>query len=341
MRKALTRLLIVALSFLSVSAALATVPEWAVRYWFLYYSPVIIAALSFGLRGALVASLAAELSILSFFLRLGELVSRAVDLRERLAFMGLPWDEVEPALAVLMGTPALKVLERLSWSPLDLPRELTGAIVGMAIITAASCLIGWLVDENKRKEAQVLYYAYTDGLTGISNYRRFRERLDEETKRTQRYGHPFALLLIDMDNLKDYNDSYGHLSGDCALKAVAGVLASNVRNVDLVARYGGDEFAVIMLEASRETAIALAERLRERVADYVPPTGGEKGSVTISIGGTLLGPQNATSGDDVLSSADQALYQAKTAGGNRALFAVSPSSPINETTELDNPHPVS
>jgi diguanylate cyclase (GGDEF)-like protein len=163
-----------------------------------------------------------------------------------------------------------------------------------------------------------------DGLTDLYNYRTFYEILEAEIARARRYTHPLSLLMIDLDDLKVYNDTLGHPAGDEVLKEAARLLRKAVRNLDVVARYGGDEFAVILIETSREDAVTIAERLGRLVEetsveheDVFP-----RRTLTISIGVASY-PTDATEKTELVAKADKALYEAKMMGGNLVRTAKS------------------
>jgi two-component system cell cycle response regulator len=149
------------------------------------------------------------------------------------------------------------------------------------------------------------------------------ERLTEELERARRYSLDLALLIVDLDHFKTVNDSYGHLVGDEVLRGVSAMLQREARAVDVVARYGGEEFVVILPETAAEGAIALAERIRERVCNSPPIPGGEYGwlRVTVSIGVATVPTSHANSPEELISLADQALYRAKAGGRNRVCVA--------------------
>ena len=164
----------------------------------------------------------------------------------------------------------------------------------------------------KRLEEQ----AITDALTSLSNRRRFDEAIQTEWGRARRYGDHFALLLIDLDRFKQVNDRLGHLLGDEVLVRVARVLRSEVRSEDIVARYGGDEMAVIALAADARKARELGDRLRQKVAAAPMPPGVPP--VTISIGvAATSGGSGPSSLEELIARADAALYRAKEGGRNR------------------------
>lgn len=161
---------------------------------------------------------------------------------------------------------------------------------------------------------EVKQQADTDGLTGLYNRRYFNEKLDELVQLAKEDGSSLSLIMMDVDNFKKYNDTYGHPAGDQLLKAVAGVVGDAVREGDIVTRYGGEEFAVILKKTGRETALQIAERIRSSVANI--PVGSLKSSITISLGvGTL--PEHAPDLNSLLEFADQSLYHSKHSGKNR------------------------
>ncbi|MDI6871621.1 MAG: diguanylate cyclase [Bacillota bacterium] len=151
--------------------------------------------------------------------------------------------------------------------------------------------------------------SFTDGVTGVYNYRYFQLRLREELSRARRYRLPLALMMVDVDSFKRYNDSHGHPIGDRVLQAVAAALKENVRELDTVCRYGGDEFAVILNDAGAETATAIAERVRGAVERCAGLVGAPPG-ITVSLGIAIY-PDNAESAEELVKRADEALYRIK------------------------------
>lgn len=164
--------------------------------------------------------------------------------------------------------------------------------------------------------------ATTDPLTGIANRRRMTEQIAKELDRARRYKHPLALLMVDIDHFKRINDTYGHDAGDQAIVAVAGALSAGMRSIDLAARFGGEEFVLLMPEASLETAGGAAERLRETVSQLrIEVDGGLQISMTISVGVAASYPQDAPdSASSLLVRADKALYRAKKEGRDRVVL---------------------
>ncbi len=189
--------------------------------------------------------------------------------------------------------------------------------------------------------------ADTDGLTGLSTRRSFAIRLAEEVVRCRNYADPLSLLILDVDHFKHYNDTNGHPAGDEVLRRVADALRKSFRRTDMVARYGGEEFVVLMSGLHKEKACALAERLRAHIEALDFPHGASQplGRVTISAGVATF-PEDGATGEDLLSSADRALYDAKRAGRNRVVSyrgpelsdegeALQPAGPSGRTAALE------
>ena len=162
--------------------------------------------------------------------------------------------------------------------------------------------------ERKLAEEQIQLLAVTDPLTGLGNYRRLLDALDAEIKRSERTERPFAVLLLDLDGLKKINDRYGHLTGSRALYRLADVLRDYCRGIDTAARYGGDEFAVILPETTAAAAELVASRIHERLAldSQGPP-------LSVSIGVAVY-PQDGETIEALLRAADREVYRMKTCG---------------------------
>jgi diguanylate cyclase (GGDEF)-like protein len=172
----------------------------------------------------------------------------------------------------------------------------------------------------EKTEADLRYLADHDSLTGLLNRRRFRAKLDRNVSFTARYGGQGAVMIIDIDGLKEVNDKLGHQPGDNLIRRVADILRERVRATDSVARLSGDEFAVLMPQTDTDGALQLGEDLRAQVADGFPQ-GSDLGTATISVGITMYGGERAAGAEAVLVAADQAMYRAKAEGRNRiALF---------------------
>ncbi len=167
-------------------------------------------------------------------------------------------------------------------------------------------------------------HAFTDHLTGLANRRRFERQLEREVGRTSRYSRPFCLLMVDIDRFKLVNDNYGHEAGDAALKLLAKTLQEGTRGIDLAARIGGEEFAVLLTETGLETAMEIAERLRMAIrAVEIPGVGRIAASF-----GLAECPSSAQTARDLFAVADAALYEAKRQGRDRVVQA--------ETTESNS-----
>jgi two-component system cell cycle response regulator len=176
--------------------------------------------------------------------------------------------------------------------------------------------------ENASMYRTTLHLSITDGLTGLYNARHLYERLETEITRSKRYGHPLSLFMLDIDYFKKFNDSYGHLSGDEALRMVAQVLRENSRETDTVARYGGEEFCVILPETGDQSAEVIAERVRKATESRPVAIGpkeaegaGARVNLTVSIGIAEM-PPGLNFAEELVRLADKALYQAKDAGRN-------------------------
>jgi len=168
--------------------------------------------------------------------------------------------------------------------------------------------------------AQLASIAMTDGLTGIANRRSFQERLQEEWERHRRYLTPLSLVILDVDNFKKYNDTFGHPEGDTVLQNVASILSDNVRPMDFVARYGGEEFVVILPETDRTGAVTLTQRLHDAIESADWPLR----SVTASFGVATAG--HVERYQDLLTVADDALYKSKSNGRNCITFGENTQS---------------
>lgn len=172
--------------------------------------------------------------------------------------------------------------------------------------------------ENAELYRRMLYLSETDGLTGLYNARFFYDRVETEITRSRRYGHALSLLMLDIDHFKKFNDTYGHLGGDEALKHLARILREESRATDIVARYGGEEFGVVLPETDGENAQKLAERIRHAVESqpFDLDLLKREASLTISIGVATM-PEDLARAEDLVRLADKALYRAKQGGRNR------------------------
>jgi len=172
-------------------------------------------------------------------------------------------------------------------------------------VSSYAVVLGGALLDNARLFDEVRNLAVRDPLTGLSNYRHLLDVLESEVQRSLRTGRPFAVLLLDLDGLKTINDRYGHLVGSRALCRLANILRVHCRAMDTAARYGGDEFAVVLPETTREAAEQVAQRIRKRLA-----ADAELPVVSVSMG-TAVFPQDGDTIEKLLSAADRALYRMK------------------------------
>jgi len=174
--------------------------------------------------------------------------------------------------------------------------------------------------ENVELHFQVRRQAVTDELTGLANHGRFYEMFINASEQVRRYQHPLGLIMLDLDNFKSINDTYGHLQGDVVLERVAGVLRESSRDADVPARYGGEELALILPHTDLEGSYAIAERIRTAIGALRIPIAGQQGFVRVT---ASLGVAASTNGDTdrLIAEADAALYRAKRQGKNRTVSA--------------------
>lgn len=192
-----------------------------------------------------------------------------------------------------------------------------------------------LAYERSRLYTRIKELSITDELTGLYNRRHFQNVLHLEWKRALRFNRPMALMMIDVDFFKKYNDTFGHLKGDEALKKLARILFEHVREVDTVARFGGEEFVVLLPDTSLSDAVSVAEKLRslvERARNLDVP---ENTSLTISIGVAAY-PEIVKSEEDLLNAADKALYQSKDKGRNCVTSCLTAKNTGNSLILVDS-----
>ncbi len=194
----------------------------------------------------------------------------------------------------------------------------------IALIELFSQLIGASIGNIKLFE-RTQRQAITDGLTGLVNHKTFYEILEKELWRSRRYGGQISLIMVDVDNLKKINDAHGHRAGDKAIKEISKRIKKCIRQIDTAARYGGDEFAVILINTSIIDASVVAKRMLDAVAKT--PTSWNNKEITLSISVGLCQYDAQATPEDITGRSDQALYLAKQAGKNTVrIFEPSKSS---------------
>jgi diguanylate cyclase (GGDEF)-like protein len=177
--------------------------------------------------------------------------------------------------------------------------------VFVAVAGLTTFVFGALVDERRAAEARLLLLSVSDPLTGLANYRQLMTVLQAEIHRSERTERPFAVVFLDLDKLKQINDRHGHLVGSRALCRLADVIKHAVRAVDTTARFGGDEFAVVLPEAGEEAAWQVAHRIRDRLTQ-----GAEHPAISASVGVAVY-PRDGNTVEALVGRADQLLYQMK------------------------------
>lgn len=302
---------------------------------------------------------AAEQRIAASTLRESDARFRSVfdDAAVGMAFVGLDgrWFRVNSALCELLGLPARELLAR---HPVDLTHaddrtahvaplasllkgdvrsavferryvhssgQIVWAQISKTLVRDSSgtplYFVAQIHDVTARKQAEerLREMATRDALTGLMNRREMDRVLDEEIARSQRHGRPLSVVMLDLDNFKQLNDTFGHQTGDRALRFVADTLLATVRTIDFAARYGGEELMVILPDTPPAAALTVAERIRRNVADrWRAQTGDLTGDLTVSAGVTGSDGGCDAGAIELIDRADRALYQAKRSGRNRS-----------------------
>jgi diguanylate cyclase (GGDEF)-like protein len=173
--------------------------------------------------------------------------------------------------------------------------------------------------ERARLFDDVQRLAITDSLTGLFTRRHFWTLAQQEFERADRYERPLSVAMLDIDHFKQINDGYGHVAGDRALRAVAEQCRGSLRKVDILARYGGDEFVILLPETNSAKAQQMAERLRQRVAEMPVDTDSGRLSITVSLGIASLKGKETLTPEELVDCADEALYAAKQGGRNQVM----------------------
>jgi len=205
-----------------------------------------------------------------------------------------------------------------------------------SVLRAIGCVgaLGLVAARGDAESKRLTRAATIDSLTGLFNRQLFDLRLHQEVERARRTSSAVTVLLIDVDDFKSINDNYGHPAGDAVLVSAASILRSAVRVFDVCARYGGDEFAIVMPNSDRSNAAAAAERIRENIAASCSRLAGVAAPlVTVSVGGAVMDASEAP--EEIVARADQTLYQAKAAGKNCSRIASSRRSPLSSVSRSD------
>ncbi|MGW8251761.1 MAG: diguanylate cyclase, partial [Anaerolineales bacterium] len=218
-----------------------------------------------------------------------------------------PWRQMLrltlPYLAIAGGLGLLFMIIRSNLSP---DRRFMGMLTGAYILIALVLWRQYIVSkENIRLYESVQRIAWTDSLTGVYNRHFFNEILPREMERASRYGHHLSVLLLDIDGFKSFNDTYGHLKGDAVLKIIARLFTTQLRASDTIARFGGDEFVVILPETNRRRALAIAERIRSAVSART------FGSTHLSVSIGVSAYRSGLTPEQLLDEADQDMYRRK------------------------------
>ncbi len=217
-------------------------------------------------------------------------------------------------------------ISQLAWAPLWREERVIGALGADELPHEQLRTLAIVANQVSLQLSRIALYrqvealAVTDALTGLYVRRHFLERAREELARSERHRLPCTLVMTDLDHFKQMNDAYGHLVGDAILKDVAQLLQRNLREVDLIARFGGEEFIMLLVETKAEHAMPVAQRLRQLVEIHPIRAYDELVTQTISVGMASF-PHDGRTIEALIEQADQALYAAKRAGRNRVVYA--------------------
>ncbi len=209
--------------------------------------------------------------------------------------------------------------------PLEIDEEMVGHFAIKGLKRAARDKFYILFDQFLLILKRVLLYekiedlSITDSLTNLYLRSYFLKRLEQEIERSKKFNLSFALLMLDLDHFKSYNDRYGHLVGDVLLSSVAKIVKDSVRQIDVISRYGGEEFLIMLPNTHRQEAEYISLRLRQEIENKQIRAYDEELQITVSIGCSLF-PEDAENSEPLIDKADQALYKAKKACRNRVCF---------------------
>jgi len=247
-------------------------------------------------------------------------------------FRGTPWLLTPQEMSVYADDPFFKNFQtnELIIMPLRAKDTVNGLILADNIFTKKPItnedirIFTMLADqaglaiENSHLYEIVVHKSHTDSITGLWNHRFFQETLAEELKRAQKNNYPVSLAIIDIDNFKQLNDTYGHQHGDLILKELAQIFRDSSREIDYICRYGGEEFAIILIGTRKNQVFDIADRLRVRIEQsrFPGPNHPQELNITVSIGLSTF-PDDATTKEDLIALADKAMYIAKFSGKNK------------------------
>ncbi len=217
-----------------------------------------------------------------------------------------PNDQQERHHIKLVNRDGVNRFYDIQTSPILGDKEQRGTIITIRDITS-----------QKRIEDQLQYLAITDSLTGLANHRHFYELLNNELERSKRSFEPFSVIMLDIDHFKRVNDTHGHLVGDQVLREISIECLKTLRQYDIVCRYGGEEFSIILPETDVRSAAATAERLRQAVESNVISIEDTEFNLTISLGVSCYDPYQPVSSEELVGQADSGLYHSKQTGRNR------------------------
>ena len=247
-------------------------------------------------------------------------------------------------LGVIAWVSVCLIIAGLSGPKADATSKRLWVLSGLAGLVSAVGLSETVKSEVQAQEQQLdnlVSEARTDILTGLANRRSFNEQIDRWWVQGKRQGNLLSLLIVDVDYFKEFNDNFGHQVGDELLQTIAHVLRSAMREIDLVARYGGDEFAVLLPGTSLSEAVMAAERLRAAVTSYRFALAEAQIQVTVSVGLAGLIPADQQP-DELVMRADACLYAAKKAGRNCAYFhngeTCQPIEPVPQAPDCHESH---
>ncbi|MDD5409166.1 MAG: diguanylate cyclase [Candidatus Omnitrophica bacterium] len=233
-------------------------------------------------------------------------------------WFGLKGGVISAAFAVAIFL--IEVEIHPSWPARDM--VLRGTAFRLIVYFLSGLILGYVSELQNKLSQEIRYLAYHDKLTGCVNYTWIVEFLEKEIARSRRFIKEFSIILIDIDHFKAINDTYGHLVGNDALVAFAGVIKANLRNMDIIGRYGGEEFLIILPELGSNGALEVLERIRVKLAEARITSRHLKEGIGISLqfsAGVASFPYNANNANDLIKLADDVLYQAKQKGRDRVL----------------------